>query len=166
MLIHEKESVYKKGAGSMRFSEELMAACQKGQIGEPQFIRLSYYTNKEELFDDMLEQVIHLLLVVKKAELQILSMKINQMARLLIGKFRDDSLLNCSIAQIDQAASPLLKVEIVGTQGMIQYDTSADNAFSGDYQLCLLQETLTVEEKKRIQALMKRFQLSENRVEE
>lgn len=150
----------------MTIDLKLAAACKEGGVGEPTFVRISYYYSQKKSLKRVRNQVIHLLWTLKAREIKELYWKKQGTAVLIMGKFMDEGLFNISLAQMTQQLPPLLKVEVVGRGGMLQYDTSADNAFSGRYQLELLPAVAAPEEQQQIDVLFQTWAISKDMLEE
>ncbi|MBM7711156.1 hypothetical protein [Enterococcus xiangfangensis] len=127
----------------MLFAKKVLNACKDGGITQATFLRLSYYQPKnQESLEDFLEKGLQFILELKIAlsasqiEITDLIVQQNQNTQIANGQFNDESLFNLALATYSSIQEPYFKVEVVSNDGMVQYDSAADNAFSAfDFQL-------------------------------
>lgn len=115
-------------------------ACKSKKIGKLTFVRISYFQSENHDLEKMSRQLLSSLWHLKRQVPKEIIIRKNKESMILMGMFPDQSLFNLFFAVIPKQQSPYLKIEVVGENGMIQLDTSADNSFSGNFQADLLEE--------------------------
>ncbi|MGX2945744.1 hypothetical protein [Enterococcus alishanensis] len=126
----------------MLFAKKVMKVCDINKLTQATFLRLSYYqAENQDSSELILEKGLQFIFEIKKAlsansfEVKDLVLQRNQSTQIINGQFSDDSLFNIALATYSSVQEPYFKVEVVAKDNMVQYDSSADSAFSGfDYQ--------------------------------
>lgn len=107
---------------------QIQELIKKGQIDQPKFLRISYYTAEKELLTTAAKGY-EIYLELLKQPLSKMKIRQNASSFVLIGETTDGILVNLSAGCFIGEQSELLKVELAGSQGLIQYDSSTENAF-------------------------------------
>lgn len=112
--------------------EEIVA--QK-EIGTLTFLRISFYDYrfKEVEQTKIIHEILRMVFRLKNEEPSSYSVLKNEDSLLVTLNLQDECLVNLAFASWDEPQVPVFKIELVGKNGMIQYDSQADNAFSGTY---------------------------------
>lgn len=119
----------------MIFAKKILGGCKKNAIGNSRFIRVTYYRNAKSE-KNFLEQGLQFIMELKQGLAnkdiglkRVISQR-KQDSMLIAGQFEDQVFFNLALADYGGSQEPLFRVEIVGENGMVQYDSSADNAFT------------------------------------
>lgn len=131
----------------MQFAKKVITGCKKINLNTPTFLRLtSFQKTEDQELPQLVEKALQFILVIKqeltdgKVVIQKANCQKNQQTMLISGRFSDHTLFNLAVALYPASQEPLFKVEVVAKNGMLQYDTSGDNAFTSyDYQLDYLE---------------------------
>ncbi|WP_159722987.1 hypothetical protein [Enterococcus sp. CSURQ0835] len=127
----------------MIFAKKVIDGCEKIDLTTPTFLRMTFFqkTSNQDL-KRLAEQALRFVLVIKQAlsaeiiTIQKINCLKNQQTIVFSGRFSDQTLFNIALALYPVQQEPLFKVEVVAKNGMVQYDTAADNAFTSlNYQL-------------------------------
>lgn len=104
-------------------------------IGEISFIRSSFYDSrfagKEK--ETSITAIIQIVLALKKEKPTNYTILKNETSLLVTFDFNHKCLVNLAFSTWEDVTTPVLKIEVVGANGMIQFDTQADNAYAGTY---------------------------------
>lgn len=108
---------------------------QTKEIGEISFIRTSFYDARFKGAEqkEAIKAFIRMVFTLKKEKPSNYTILKNDSSLLLTFDFQQKCLVNLAFASWEEVTAPVLKIEIVGKNGMIQYDTQADNAYAGTY---------------------------------
>lgn len=112
--------------------EQILAA---KNIGEISFIRSSFYDSRfaGEEKEASITTMIQMVLALKKEKPTNYTILKNETSLLITFDFNHKCLVNLAFATWEEVTTPVLKIEVVGANGMIQFDTQADNAYAGTY---------------------------------
>lgn len=104
-------------------------------IGEISFLRTSFYDARFAGAEqgEVIAAFVRLVLTLKKDKPTNYTILKNTSSLLLTFDFQGQCLANLAFASWTEVTTPVLKIEVVGKNGMIQYDTQADNAYAGTY---------------------------------
>lgn len=127
----------------MLFAKKVITGCEKINLTTPTFLRMTVFQKEmNQELARLAEQALQFVLVVKQAltketiTIQKMNCLKNQQTIVFSGRFSDQTLFNLALALYPVDQEPLFKVEVVAKNGMVQYDTSAENAFTSlDYPL-------------------------------
>ncbi|MHC5269850.1 hypothetical protein ACYSNO_11850 [Enterococcus sp. LJL98] len=105
------------------------------KIGEISFIRSSFYDHRfaGEEKEASITAMIQMVLSLKKEKPTNFTILKNETSLLVTFDFNHECLVNLAFATWEEVTTPVLKIEVVGKNGMIQFDTQADNAYAGTY---------------------------------
>lgn len=105
------------------------------EIGEISFLRTSFFDARfagvEQ--EEVIAAFVRFVLTLKKDKPTNYTILKNTSSLLLTFDFQGQCLVNLAFASWTGVTTPVLKIEVVGKNGMIQYDTQADNAYAGTY---------------------------------
>lgn len=104
-------------------------------IGDLSFIRMSFYDNRfaNEEKENAIKSIIQLVLALKQEKPTSYTILKNDTSLLVTFDFNQQCFVNLAFASWHDMVTPVLKMEVVGKNGMIQFDTQADNAYAGTY---------------------------------
>lgn len=117
----------------MEIIENLEQIIALKKVGEISFIRSSFYDQRFASPDKKIAIAgfVRLVLALKKEKPSNFTILKNDTSLLVTFDFNEKCLVNLAFSSWQEVTTPVLKIEIVGGNGMIQYDTQADNAYAG-----------------------------------
>lgn len=113
--------------------EQILEAKKMGEIS---FIRCSFYDSRfaGEEKEASMTAIIQMVLALKKEKPTNYTILKNETSLLVTFDFNQKCFVNLAFASWEDVTTPVLKIEVVGKNGMIQFDTQADNAYAGTYK--------------------------------
>lgn len=117
----------------MEIIENLEQIIALKKLGEISFIRSSFYDQRfaSSEKNTAIAGFVRLVLALKKEVPTNFTILKNTTSLLITFDFNEKCLVNLAFSSWEEVTTPVLKIEIVGENGMIQYDTQADNAYAG-----------------------------------
>lgn len=103
------------------------------KIGDISFIRASFYDQRFASSEKnaAIAGFVRMVLALKKEKPSNFTILKNTTSLLVTFDFNEICLVNLAFSSWDEVTAPVLKIEVVGSNGMLQYDTQADNAYAG-----------------------------------
>lgn len=119
----------------MKIIRDIEKILEMKNIGEISFIRTSFYDSRfaSEEKEAAITAIIQMVLALRKEKPTNYTILKNETSLLVTFDFNHKCLVNLAFSTWENVTTPVFKIEIVGANGMLQFDTQADNAYAGTY---------------------------------
>lgn len=113
----------------------LKEACRKNNIRDISFARISYIQNNSENLKEL--TTFSLALVDELCDNKIDQFTVNQNGNSIgiIGKLKTKGMFNICCTSLLKIDQPFLRIELVGNESMLVFDTSQEDAFLGNFKM-------------------------------